>query len=275
MIELPEAKVLSDQMNEELIGKEVVDVIVGQSPHKFAWLSGDTDYYKSILQGKKFEKVTTQASFVEVILDGARLLFSEGIQIQFVPKGKTVPKKHQLLLSFDDGASLTCSVQMYGGMWCYVGEPDYEYYQIAKSKPTPFEEEFTYEYFLSVIGTKELTNKSAKEVLATKQRIPGLGNGVLQDILFEAGIHPKRKMSTLSEDEIRKLYIAVIETLKKMTDAGGRDSEKDIYGAFGGYMTKVGKKTVDTNCKICNSIIMKDTYMGGSIYFCPCCQPED
>lgn len=201
-------------------------------------------------------------------------MFSEGIQIQFVPKGKTLPKKHQLLVMFDDGSSLTCSVQMYGGMWCSVGEPDYEYYKIAKSKPTPFEEGFTYAYFLSVIDSKELSNKSTKEVLATKQRIPGLGNGVLQDILFEAGIHPKRKMSTLGEDEFRKLYVAVIETLQMMKEAGGRDSEKDIYGAYGGYITKVGRKTVDTNCKICNSFIVKDTYMGGSIYYCPSCQPE-
>jgi formamidopyrimidine-DNA glycosylase len=42
---------------------------------------------------------------------------------------------------------------------------------------------------------------SAKAFLATEQRIPGLGNGVLQDILFTAGIHPKRKMAAISEEE--------------------------------------------------------------------------
>lgn|GEM_PF-2077218 len=34
-------------------------------------------------------------------------------------------------------------------------------------------------------------NPCPKAFLATEQRIPGLGNGVLQDILWTARIHPK------------------------------------------------------------------------------------
>jgi formamidopyrimidine-DNA glycosylase len=43
----------------------------------------------------------------------------------------------------------------------------------------------------------------------------GLGNGVLQDILFNAGINPKRKMGTLTETEIDGLYRSIIDTLAK------------------------------------------------------------
>jgi formamidopyrimidine-DNA glycosylase len=42
---------------------------------------------------------------------------------------------------------------------------------------------------------------SLKAALATEQRIPGLGNGSLQDILWQAHLHPKRKTNTLSDEE--------------------------------------------------------------------------
>ena len=57
--------------------------------------------------------------------------------------------------------------------------------------------EYTFEYFWSLYpgNHKKLT---AKAFLATEQRIPGLGNGVLQDILWDAGIDPRFDMRSLS-----------------------------------------------------------------------------
>lgn len=274
MIELPEARVLSDQLNEVLNRKSVKEVIAGQSPHKFAWLSGDSAFYNEVLAGKSVTDVKPIAGFVEVQLGEAKLMFTEGIKCQYFQAGEKLPKKHQLLVTFDDESSLTASVQMYGGMTCSSGEVDNEYYQVALSKPTPFSEAFTYDYFTSVVCDEALTNKSAKEVLATKQRIPGLGNGVLQDILFNAKIHPKRKMKTLSENQLKGLYESVIGTLNEMTTLGGRDTEKDLFGCVGQYKTKVSKMTVDQPCEICGTLIQKKAYMGGSVYFCETCQPE-
>ncbi len=64
----------------------------------------------------------------------------------------------------------------------------------------------------------------------TEQRIPGLGNGVLQDILLLAGLHPRCKISRLTSGKRRKVYDVVQETLDQMTVAGGRDTEKDFFG---------------------------------------------
>ena len=40
MIELPEAMVLSKQLNESIRGKRIMNVIAAHSPHKFAWYHG-------------------------------------------------------------------------------------------------------------------------------------------------------------------------------------------------------------------------------------------
>jgi len=75
-------------------------------------------------------------------------------------------------------------------------------------------------------------------LLAAEQRIPGLGNRTLQDILFNARIHPKKKVSTFTEDDKKHIYNSTKSTLKEMLSKGGRDTEKDLFGNPGGYITR-------------------------------------
>ena len=113
---------------------------------------------------------------------------------------------------------------------------------------------------------------SVKAMLATEQRIPGLGNGVLQDILFNAGTHPKRKINTLSAEDKEKLFYSLKETLVHMKAKGGRDTEKDFYGCPRQYRSILSKKTYRAPCPCCGSRLIKEAYLGGSIYYCPYCQ---
>lgn len=273
MIEIPEAIVLSYQINQTLKGKKINNVVTNQSPHKFAWYYGDPSEYNSKLKGKIIEGVCAYAGLVEISLGDIILLLGDGVNLRYLDKTQKLPQKHQLLIQFEDGSSLVASIQMYGGIWCFKdGEFDNIYYQIAKEKPSPLSEEFNFKYYEKIISDESLRNKSVKAVLATEQRIPGLGNGVLQDILFNAKLHPKRKMSTLSNEEIEILYHSIKSTLGEMVIKGGRDTEKDLFGCSGGYITKLSKNTVKEPCKICGKNIIKESYMGGSIYYCEGCQ---
>ena len=47
---------------------------------------------------------------------------------------------------------------------------------------------------------------SAKAFLATEQRIPGLGNGCLQDILFRAGLNPRKKLEDWPDRDGDKVF---------------------------------------------------------------------
>jgi formamidopyrimidine-DNA glycosylase len=99
-----------------------------------------------------------------------------------------------------------------------------------------------------------------------------LGNGVLQDILFNAKIHPKLKVSMLGDADRKRLFQSLKSTLKEMSEQGGRDTEKDLFGQPGGYKTKLSQNTVNQPCPVCGGVIVKQPYMGGSIYFCMGCQ---
>lgn len=274
MLEIPEAIVISQQINETLIGKRVKEVCVNHSPHKFAWLSGDTNYYSNLLVGGKIVGAKPLGGYIQMLIGEVKVVFAEGIKLSYHIEDDSIPKKHQLLIRFDDESVLVASVQMYGGMWCFEGDFDNEYYFGALNKISALDYAFNFEYFKSLLLTDELKNKSAKEVLATKQRIPGLGNGVLQDILFNAKIFPKRKMSSLSPEEVENLFQSIKSTLLEMVAQGGRDTEKDLFGTPGNYKTKVSKNTVNKPCIICGSTIQKMAYMGGSVYYCGVCQPE-
>ena len=88
-------------------------------------------------------------------------------------------------------------------------------------------EDFDQAYFNRLITASDVQKLSIKAFLATEQRIPGLGNGVLQDILYNARIHPKRKVDTLTNEERESLFHSIKTTLKEMTAQGGRDTEPD------------------------------------------------
>lgn len=273
MIELPEAVSLARQLTETISGKKIAGVVAGLSPHKFAWYHGDPQDYDALLRGKTIDSALAHGGMVEIGTGDAVLLFTDGVTLRFHAGDEPRPKKHQLLVEFEDGTALSASVQMYGGLWCFrEGEFENHYYDAARSKPSPLSDEFDRAYFDSLITAIEVQKLSAKTFLATEQRIPGLGNGVLQDILYIAGIHPKRQIGTLSDGEREALFQSVKSTLKEMTAQGGRDTTKDLFGNPGGYSTRLSQNTVDKPCPVCGGTIVKQAYMGGSIYFCNGCQ---
>ena len=273
MLEIPEAAVLAKQINETICNKKIRDVIVMSSPHKFAWLNVDAGKYSEMLYGKNIGKAVNFGGQIEIEVDDVYLLFSDGTNIRFHQGKDTIPRKHQLLIKFEDHSFLSCAIQMYGGIWCFgKGEFDNIYYIQAKQKPSPLTDEFSKAYFSDLISNKKNDKLSLKAFLATDQRIPGLGNGVLQDILYNASLHPKKKINILTDRQIEVLFGSIKTTLLEITEKGGRDTEKDLFGQPGGYQTKLSKNTVGKVCDICGDVIKKEAYMGGSIYYCDTCQ---
>jgi formamidopyrimidine-DNA glycosylase len=272
MIELPEAAVLAKQINETVVGKKIINVTAAQTPHKLAWYFGDPQEYKSLLAGRVISGATSYGGQVEISAGKAKLLFSDGVNLRYYNKGAKLPDKHQLLVEFDDGSSLVGWVQMYGGLSAFPeGKNDNKYYLIAREKPSPLSSDFDGNYFGSLFdrGTAKL---SLKAFLATEQRIPGLGNGVLQDILFNAKMHPKKKVGTFSATDQKVLFDSIKNTLSEMTAKGGRDTENDLLGKPGRYKARLSKNTVGQSCPVCGTLIKKEAYLGGSIYYCAGCQ---
>ena len=272
MLEIPESKVIGRQAHQVLAGKTITDVINATTHHKFTWYNGDPLLYKDLLTGKKIERTNGHGMYVDLHCDGdVHISIGDGTNMQYHQDPGSYSGKHQLLIVFDDDSYLVFNVAMYGGIFAYQGELENPYYQGSLNSISPLSDDFDEPFFENILKITKPT-LSVKAFLATEQRIPGLGNGVLQDILFNARIHPKRKIVTLSDSLKETLFRSVKTTLKEMTIQGGRDTEKDLFGRNGGYKTRLSKNTFHLPCPVCGSVIVKEAYLGGAVYYCPGCQ---
>lgn len=274
MLELPESYTLSKQIQQSLTGKIISYIEVLHTPHKFAFFHGEMDRYAEFLEGQTIVDATYHGGMVEVNTEDSMMVFADGAYPKYYEDKKKFPKNHQLAIYFDDETAIFVSVQMYGIFFIFPkGECREGYYISSSSKTSPLSEQFTYEYFKSLYPAngKKL---SAKAFLATEQRIPGLGNGVLQDILWDAGIDARFDMRNATDSDFQTLYASVKKVLKEMCECGGRDTEKDLFGNKGGYITQLSKNSLYEPCMKCGNEIHKANYMGGTVYFCEHCQKK-
>lgn len=273
MIELPEALAFAAQIRKSMAGKTVERVYPPTCPHKFCWFNGNPEDYSGRLAGRTVIGAEGFGIFVEMDFgEGISFCFNDGVNPRYLKAGEARPRKYQLLLAFTDGSAMAFTVSMYGGIMVYADEVnENEYYRKSRSRLSPLSEAFTAEYFMEMISSVK-PSMSMKAFLATEQRIPGLGNGCLQDILFDARIHPKRKLESLTADETAAVYHSVRKVMSAMVLEGGRDTEKDLYGNPGGYHTLLSRNTVSHPCPACGGTIVKENYLGGAVYYCPSCQ---
>lgn len=273
MLELPEVLTLSKQIENTLSGKTITQVFNATKPHKFTFYNGDPLEYGKQLVGKNILSSKGYGMFVVFYLsDNITMTIGDGVSARYYNSGEKIPANYQLLLTFADDSFLVFSVAMYGFINVYAdGDIDNKYYRLSRESLSPLSDAYTEDEFdkLFIDAKKTLT---AKALLATEQRIPGVGNGVTQDILFNARIHPKQKVLYLSAESKRVLFNSLKDTLTAMTFKGGRDTQTDLYGNSGGYKTILSTKTWKNPCPRCGGRIVKEAYLGGSVYYCCECQ---
>ncbi|MFA5526837.1 MAG: hypothetical protein WC992_08430 [Acholeplasmataceae bacterium] len=272
MIEIAESINYAKEMTHLLKGKVIEEVEVLNAPHRFCWLSENEEVYEQKLVGRGVDHVTSSAHYLRIMFDnGLEIACAEDVSYSYQQR-ESISKKNQLVLIFEDGMALEFKIKLYGFILLgYEKElkEKFPYYKVARDAIHPLDEKFTYQYFLDVTKMGE-EKGSVKAALATEQHIPGLGNGTLQDILFQAKIAPKRKVSTLSESDKKTLYESVINTIDEMIAFGGRDLITSLYGEPGKY--EVLMKNDRTNCPGCQGALIKEAYLGGKVIYCPNCQ---
>lgn len=271
MYELPERMRQAQQVDEAIRGRTVTEVEAAHTPHGFAWYTGDPAMYTGMLMGKVVKGACYDAGALRITVGDMDLLITTLIKLY--PPGKKLPDKHQLLLGFDDGIHLVFSVTMWGAMFCFPSAQDAKWLphgHIRTEQLNPLEEGFTLEHLKSLLPQEG--KLSVKGLLATGQRIPDLGNGMVQDILFEAGLRPMHDAFALTEEQWKRLYDATCQVTRRMVEQGGRDTEKDLYGNPGGYRTILSRKTVESPCPRCGGSITRKAYLGGNVYYCESCQ---
>jgi formamidopyrimidine-DNA glycosylase len=276
-VELPEAKILSEQMNLELRGKHVKSYLLKdyERLQRIGMMDKDLTSFNQLVDGK-IESVISRGNVICVKFDnGANLILGPeyGGEIFYHTDAANVPKFH-LRVDFSDGSLLTVRLTSMGVIQVlkddelersYVYKRDFD-----STKLSPTDEEFTFERFSKRMADN---NKMLKSVLVGKDAIlVGVSNSTFQDILYRARLHPKRKASELNAEEKRSLHDAIRFVLKERIRLNGKDQFRDLHGKQGSYMPAMGPNMKQQTCPECGTSIEKLSLGGGHVYLCPNCQ---
>jgi len=155
--------------------------------------------------------------------------------------------------------------------------------QIEKTKGVdPFSKNFTLQTFSRIISEHKnktrhsrVTGKNIKSLLMNQAAIAGIGNIYASEIPYDAKLNPLRKLSGLTNKEIKLLHRSVLRILTKAIKMRGTSISdyRDANGKKGGFQNqlkvygKAGKK-----CHKCGTIIAKEIVEQRSTFYCPTCQ---
>ena len=273
MVELPESYSIAKQFDKHIAGRKITSCVRGNSPHKFAFYNHEPEEYAKLAVGTTVDKSTFQHCFIlSRLSNGLILSLGEGGEkIILHNSSAEIPKKHHLLIGFDDGRYLSVVISGWGMVSLFTPEEIAKHPYLAKKRTSSFDKSFTVEKLDQMVKSTK-GNDSVKYFLISEPGIDGVGNGMCQEILFDAGLHPKAKMKDFNTEKTERLHQALVTTLKKACELGGRDTEVDIFGSPGGFATRMTTKTAGTSCPKCGDTIQKISWLGGNCYFCPTCQ---
>jgi len=114
-----------------------------------------------------------------------------------------------------------------------------------------------------------------KSALLNQKLLSGVGNIYADESLFRSGIRPKRRASSLSKEDLCRLYLALQEVLKEAIDQGGSsvsdyvdsDGEEGFFQLQHRVYGREGEP-----CLVCKTPIKRVVIGGRSSHFCPKCQ---
>ena len=130
-----------------------------------------------------------------------------------------------------------------------------------------------------VFQSLEKKNRGLKALLLDQSFVAGVGNIYADEALFEARLHPERRVSSLSTDECNVLFKAVKRVIWAGVRNGGtslgdgQGNYTDLNGNSGGHREKVkvyGR--VGCPCVVCGDPLCKTTVAQRTTVFCTHCQ---
>jgi formamidopyrimidine-DNA glycosylase len=110
-----------------------------------------------------------------------------------------------------------------------------------------------------------------KVFLMDKAALDAMGNAYADEVLFEARIHPKTFVRSLSDEEVDRLHDAIVEVLGKARAEVAR-RKPPIDEKVRDFL-KVRNRHGEA-CPRCGAKIRKAGVHGHDAFFCPECQPD-
>jgi formamidopyrimidine-DNA glycosylase len=278
MPELPEVEVVRRDLEREVVGKKIkaVDVDGMRSIRRYR----QRKQFTGELDGRKITAVARRGKYIVMKLDdGNALIVHLGMSGQLL-RAKTAreasPKHTHVTITFTQGGQLRfVDPRTFGEMFVTPFDGiDESVDELSHLGIDPLEQAMSWDYFGELISQRHVKLKMA---LMDQKFLAGIGNIYSDEILFNAGLRWDRMSDSLSPEEVRRLYRAVIETLQDAVKYRGSsladEQYVDLFGKKGEYQLhhKVYAREGEA-CKRCRHVIVREKAGGRSTFFCAACQ---
>lgn len=237
-------------------------------------LRGDpAERFTARVTGQRIKDVVRRGKTLAIFLGGGdRLdvhLMLRGEVYYFGPGSRGAVPQPVLTLAFDDGASLVFSDEQFNPMrpadpkmWVGLNKKE-------RIGLDPLDPAFTPDALAALCRRNKIL--PIKALLCDQRWIGGLGNAYTDEILWQAGIRPRRAASLVSEEEVSRLHAAIGTVL---TEAIGHLSGLMKDGPAGEppreflQVHRRGGKP----CPRCGRKIASEEFRGRTTNWCPACQ---
>ena len=219
---------------------------------------------KSALKGRKLTAARRHGKHLFAALDDGNWLVLHfgmtGFLVYFKDPEKRPP--HVCMhLSFCNGYGLAYDCQRKLGQVSVTGDMK-TYVKKLGLGLDALDPELRFAAFTDRIGKGRAMIKSA---LMDQERISGIGNIYADEILFQAGIHPKAKAGELQGDALKALFDKRKRVLETAID---RKADPDDFPRT--YI--IPRRQAGASCPKCHGPIETTKVSGRTTYYCPHCQ---
>lgn len=266
MPELPDVEVFKRYVDSTALHQDIQEVQVDNTR---VLENVSAKKLKSSLKGRRFDRTSRHGKYLFVHLDNGDYLTLHfgmtGFPRYFKNEGKE-PAHDRVKVKFKNGYQLAYDNQRMLGTVRMIRDRN-RFIQIHHLGPDPLGPEFDFDAFQQCL---EGRRGMIKSTLMNQEIIAGIGNVYSDEILFQAGIHPKTRVEALDTSTLLSLYHAMKEVLQRSIEAKAdpeRMPDKFI----------LPHRHKDGTCPNCDTPVEKIKVSGRSGYYCPSCQrlPED
>lgn len=179
------------------------------------------------------------------------------------------PRAHSARIAFDDGSALLLvehGTEKRARLWL-VEDVD-QVPELAALGADPTRGELSEERFVSALRAE---SRQLKTFLTDQHAISGIGNGLSDEILYEARLSPLRLTGQLDDEGARRLYAAVGSVLRRQTEL----LREEMSGALPQKEPREHYAVHDhagSVCARCQSVIARVSYADRETFYCPGCQ---
>ncbi len=284
MPELPEVETIRRDLDKEVVGKRVKAVEV--SGTRAIRRHPTPESFVSRLEGRKIVGIARKGKYLLVTLDPAAAdvppdvlvvhLGMSGQLLRAKSAKEPVVKHTHVVVTFTQGGQLRfVDPRTFGELFVTrADEVEQAVPELAHLGFDPLEEVMSWNRFGERLHSR---HTKLKPLLMDQRFLAGIGNMYADEILWAAGLRPDRGSDTLSAQEVRRLYRAMVETLQDAIKHRGSsladEQYRDIFGEVGDFQSL--HKVYDRGgkpCPRCRTPIERIKAQGRSTYLCGRCQ---